>query len=61
MIVNYYDISFEDNFVDEGNMNDRYDDEEHLQKKYGVPNYIDAFDIEKYKINLKRTFMTGKH
>ena len=42
-------------------MNDRYDDEKHIKKKYGVPNYIDAFDIEKYKINLKRTFMTGKH
>ena len=48
-------------FEDEGNLNDRYDDEEYLQKKYGVQNYIDALDIEKYKINLKRTFMTGRH
>jgi len=61
LIVNFYDISFEDNFVDEGNMNDKYEDENYLVDKYEIPNYIDAFDIEKYKIALKRTFMTGKH
>ena len=61
MIVNYYDISFDDNFVDEGNMNEKYEDENYLVDKYEIPNYIDAFDIEKYKINLKRTMMTGKH
>ena len=63
MIVNYYDISFDDNFVDEGNMNDRYDEQDTLNFKdtFGVPNYIDAMDLEKYTINLKRTFMTGKH
>ncbi|MBC8421806.1 MAG: B12-binding domain-containing radical SAM protein [Pelagibacteraceae bacterium] len=61
LIVNYYDISFDDNYTDSGNMNDRYDDENYLVNKYEIPNYIDAFDIEKYKINLKRTFMTGKH
>jgi hypothetical protein len=42
-------------------MNDKYDDENYLVDKYEIPNYIDAFDIEKYKINLKRTMMTGKH
>ena len=56
-----YDISFEDNFVDEGNMYDKYEDKNYLVDKYEIPNYIDAFDIEKYKINLKRTMMTGKH
>jgi hypothetical protein len=61
MIVNYYDLSFDDNFVDEGNMNKKYDDVNYLVDKYEIPNYIDAFDIEKYKINLKRTMMTGKH
>jgi hypothetical protein len=61
LIVNYYDLSFEDDFVDKGNMNDRYDDEKHLEKLCDVPNYIDAMDLEKYTINLKRTYMTGKH
>ena len=42
-------------------MNDKYEDENYLVDKYEIPNYIDAFDIEKYKINLKRTMMTGKH
>ena len=60
-LISLYDISFHDVFEDEGNLNDRYDDDEYLQKKYGVPNYLDALDIEKYKINLKRTFMTGRH
>ena len=60
-LISLYDISFHDRFHDIGNLNDRYEDEEYLQKKYGVPNYLDALDIEKYKINLKRTFMTGKH
>ena len=60
-LISLYDISFHDKYRDLGNLNDRYDDEEYLQKKYGVPNYLDALDVEKYKINLKRTFMTGKH
>ena len=60
-LISLYDLSFHDIFHDIGNLNDRYDDEEHLQKKYGVPNYLDALDVEKYKINLKRTSMTGKH
>ena len=60
-LISLYDIGFHDKFHDVGDLNDRYDDEEYLQKKYGVPNYLDALDIEKYKINLKRTFMTGKH
>jgi len=42
-------------------MNEKYEDENYLVDKYEIPNYIDAFDIEKYKINLKRTMMTGKH
>ena len=56
-------IPFDDKFVDEGNMNDRYDEQDTLNFKdtFGVPNYIDAMDLEKYTINLKRTFMTGKH
>ena len=29
-------------------LNDKYEDEEYLQKNYGVPNYLDALDIEKY-------------
>ena len=60
-LISLYDIGFHDKFHDVGDLNDRYDDEEYLQKKYGVPNYLDALDVEKYKINLKRTFMTGKH
>jgi radical SAM superfamily enzyme YgiQ (UPF0313 family) len=60
-MVTFYDISFHDKYHDVGNMNDKYEDEDYFRKKYGVPNYLDALDIEKYKLNLKRTFMTGKH
>ena len=60
-LISLYDISFHDEFEDVGNLNDKYEDEEYLQKNYGVPNYLDALDKEKYEINLKRTFMTGKH
>jgi hypothetical protein len=42
-------------------MYDKYEDKNYLVDKYEIPNYIDAFDIKKYKLNLKRTFMTGKH
>jgi hypothetical protein len=56
-----FDISFEDNFKDSGNMNDRYDNENYFQKKYGIPNYIDTMNTEKYKLNLKRTKLTGKY
>jgi hypothetical protein len=56
-----FNISFEDNFKDSGNMNDRYDNENYFQKKYGIPNYIDAVNIEKYKLNLKRTELTGTY
>ncbi len=60
-IVSLYDISFHDEYVDEGNVNDEYEDKEHLQKTYGTPNYLDALDVDKYRINLKRTEMTGKY
>jgi len=36
-IVSLYDISFHDEYVDEGNVNDEYEDKEHLQKTYGTP------------------------
>ena len=32
-----------------------------FKKKYGIPNYIDTMNTEKYKLNLKRTKLTGKY
>ena len=48
-------MEFQDIYSEIGNMNEKGD--------YDSPdlNCYDAFDIEKYKTNLKRTWMTGVH
>ena len=57
----YHDIQFTDQYFDSGNFNDTYDENNHIDKIVdGVPNYIDTYDAEKYRINLRRTEMTGK-
>jgi len=49
-----YDLSFTDEFEEEGDMSAEFEDKEYLIKKYGVPNYIDMNDTEKYKVNFPR-------
>jgi len=51
----FYPMEFQDIYSEIGNMNEKGD--------YDSPdlNCYDAFDIEKYKTNLKRTWMTGVH
>ena len=34
-LISLYDIGFHDEFEDVGNLNDKYEDEEYLQKNYG--------------------------
>lgn len=59
--MDYVDIQFEDFFEEMGQLELTYSEANHIKNtSKGVPNYVDTFDAEKYRIKLRRTELTGK-